>query len=124
MTDYTDDGDDIRIEDDPFAFDSDPFAEADPAAEEWLNLPGEGSIAIALDMLERATREDPFATTSLLDCLPGEGITPAPLSRYLRASKAYIAACFSPEQDDAKQEILRRITAYWLEKSRAVWLEE
>jgi hypothetical protein len=123
MTDYTDDTDDIRIEDDPFAFDSDPFGDDDPAADEWLNLPGEASLSIALDVLERAVREDPFATTSLLDCLPGEGLTPAPLSRYLRASKAYVAACFSPEQDDAKQEILRLIAAYWLRKSRAVWLD-
>ncbi|MGB3540063.1 MAG: hypothetical protein WBA42_18065 [Mesorhizobium sp.] len=120
---FADDGDD---DDDIFAADPSAdgrFAGRDDAADEWLNLPGEASMSIALDVLERGLREDPFATTHLLDCLPGEGITPAPLSRYLPASKAYIAACFSPEQDDEAQEILRLITLYWLKKSRAFWLE-
>lgn len=123
MTDYTDDGDDIRIEDDPFAYDDGPFSDDDPAADEWQDLPGSPSRIIAHDMLAAAVAEDPFSTSHLEDCLPAEGITPSPLSRYERASAAYIAACHSGEQDDAKQEILRQVAAYWLEKSRAFWLD-
>src|SRR5690606_16976057 len=97
----------------------DPFADADDVDDEWLDLPGEPSGIIAHDLLLRATAEDPFATSHLDDCLPALGVTPSALSRYERASAAYIAACYSPEQDDDRREILRLIAAYWLKRSRA-----
>lgn len=121
--DFSFDDDGITIADDPFVYDDDPFGDDDPAADEWRDLPGSPSRIIAHDMLAAAVAEDPFATSHLDDCLPAEGITPSALSRYERASAAYIAACHSEEQDDAKQEILRQIAAYWLEKSRAFWLD-
>lgn len=124
VEDFAFDDDGITIADDPFAFDGDPFADDDPAADEWQDLPGSPSRIIAHDMLAAAVAEDPFSTSHLEDCLPAEGITPTPLSRYARASAAYLAACHSPCQDDEQQEILRRIAAYWLRRSRAFWLEE
>lgn len=94
-----------------------------PDADEWNGLPGGPSATIAHELLLRATAEDPFATSHLDDCIPEEGITSSALSRYERASAAYVAACHSPEQDDDRQEILRLIAAYWLRKSRAFWLD-
>ena len=102
---------------------NDSLDRVDSAVDEWLNLPGEPSDTIAHELLLRATAEDPFATSDLDDCFPELGITPSALSRYERASAAYVAACHSPEQDDDRQEILRLIAAYWLRKSRAFWLD-
>lgn len=120
MTDTTDLFNDPDFEFDPAA--ADPFADVDDAVEEWLKLPGEPSDTIDHDLLLRATAEDPFATSHLDDCLPALGVTPSALSRYERASAAYVAACHSPEQDDEAQEIHRLVAAYWLKKSRAFWL--
>src|SRR5690606_12573053 len=43
----------------------------------------------------------------------------ASLTRYERASAAYVAACHSPEQDDEQRGVLRLIAACWLRRSRA-----
>ena len=94
----------------------------DIAIDDWLDLLRDPSATIARDLLIRALAEDPFATTDLDDCLPGEGITPAAFSRFERASAAYIAACHSEEQDDDQQEILRLTALYRLRRSGAFWL--
>lgn len=126
------------LEGDPFAFDDDDdsgdifatgpsadgrLADLNDVKDEWADLPGEPSDAIAHDLLSKALREDPFATTSLDDCIPTEGITPAALSRYLRASAAFVASCHALEPDYEAQEIHRLIALYWLRKSRAYWLD-
>jgi len=102
--------------------DNDDGIEFDFANTDWDDLPGESPVS-AEDMLARATAEDPFATSRLVDCDPRHGVTPSALSRYERASAAYLADCHAEEQDDDRQEILRLITAYWLRKSRAFWLD-
>jgi hypothetical protein len=115
--DFAFDGDDLDTVDD------DPFAEVDATADEWADLAGEPSDAIAHDMLLRAVAEDPFATTDPDDCLPGWGTTPVAFSRYLRASAAFIAACRATEPDYEEQEIHRLIALYWLKRSRPIWLD-
>ncbi|WP_095091026.1 hypothetical protein [Mesorhizobium sophorae] len=105
------------LEDDPFAYVE--AADDNPFADLW----GELTTEEKLKLLERATAEDPFGTTHLDDCLSGMRITPSPLTRYGRASAAYLRSCYSHEQDDDQQEILRLVAAYWLRKSRAHWLD-
>jgi hypothetical protein len=95
---------------------------ADPFVDDWKDL-GEPSDSIALDILRQATDEDPFATSRLADCLPYEGLTPSFLVRYQRASIAFLRACRERERDEEREEILRRITAYWLRKSKAYEVE-
>jgi hypothetical protein len=107
-------------EDDPFAFDKsgsgdDPFADifADPSPEEKLTL-----LAVSLV-------EDPFATTRSEDGENPFGGASC-LARYERASAAYLAAVHADdrdEEDDEREEILRRISLYWLRRSKAIWLD-
>ncbi|WP_295808479.1 hypothetical protein [uncultured Nitratireductor sp.] len=99
------------------------FADIDPI-DEWDDLPGEPSDAVAHDLLLSAIEEDPFSTSRLDDCAPFMGLTPSALARFERASAAYVAACRShDEPDDDREEILRLIAAYWLKKCRPCWLD-
>ncbi|MBN9244293.1 MAG: hypothetical protein J0I98_16020 [Mesorhizobium sp.] len=105
-------------EDDPFAFDESALADGDfddlfarPMPEDKLTL-----IAVSLV-------EDPFTTTRTED-----GENPfggaSNLARYERASAAYLAAVHTfdrIDEDDEREEILRRIALYWLRRSQALW---
>jgi len=100
--------------------DSPPFDWSGP---DWDDMLGDASDAIASDIMARAASEDPFATSYLADCVPSMGLTPSALTRFRRASAAYLAACNSGDYDDERQEILRLISAYWHKRSRAFWLD-
>lgn len=98
-------------------------AAAGDVADEWADPLGFASDVIAFDVLKSAVAEDPFATSHLDDCLPGAGLGPSSLARYERASVAFLKSCREMEQDHEAQEILRLVTAYWLRKSRPIWLD-
>ncbi|RWC46100.1 MAG: hypothetical protein EOS55_18290 [Mesorhizobium sp.] len=105
-------------ENDPFDWD---HAEDDDFAD--LERESDPTDTKALQMLRQAVAEDPFATSHLDDCLPGAGLGPSALARFERASAAFLESCRTYEQNNEAQEILRKITLYWLRKSRPVWLD-
>lgn len=98
------------------------FPASDHTEDPFSDLYGPPTTQQQMDRLGEILRGDPFATTHVED---GEeavfGVHE--VMRFERASAAFIAACGEREPDDDKTEILRLIAAYWLKKSRAIWLD-
>lgn len=112
-------------EDDPFGEDAFPDSVSgdDPFGDDFADVFAPPTPDEKLTLLAVSLVEDPFSTTR-----PEDGENPfggaSNLARYERASAAYLAAVHAydrDEGDDEREEILRRITLYWLRRSKALW---